>query len=46
MYARAFADLDGHIWEPSWLDPAAEEGGAGGQNDVAVPHFVQGGIQW
>lgn len=22
MYGHAFADLDGHIWEPHWLDPA------------------------
>lgn len=23
MYNRAFADLDGHIWEFVWMDPAA-----------------------
>ncbi len=23
MYGRAFADLDGHVWEPFWMDPAA-----------------------
>lgn len=23
MYARAFDDLDGHTWEPFWMDPAA-----------------------
>jgi predicted lactoylglutathione lyase len=23
MYSRAFEDLDGHIWEPVWMDPAA-----------------------
>lgn len=23
MYAHAFEDLDGHIWEPFWMDPAA-----------------------
>ncbi|MGD1880269.1 MAG: VOC family protein [Kiloniellaceae bacterium] len=23
MYARAFADPDGHIWEPFWMDPDA-----------------------
>ncbi|WDR07353.1 VOC family protein [Devosia rhodophyticola] len=23
MYSRAFADLDGHIWEIFWMDPAA-----------------------
>lgn len=27
MYARSFADPDGHIWEPMWMDPqAAAEG--------------------
>lgn len=23
MYGRSFTDLDGHIWEPFWMDPAA-----------------------
>lgn len=23
MYGRSFADLDGHIWEILWMDPAA-----------------------
>lgn len=23
MYGHAFADPDGHIWEPHWLDPSA-----------------------
>ena len=23
MYSRAFDDLDGHTWEPVWMDPAA-----------------------
>jgi len=23
MYSRSFADLDGHIWEPFWMDMAA-----------------------
>lgn len=23
MYGRAFADPDGHVWEPFWMDPAA-----------------------
>lgn len=23
MYGRSFADLDGHIWETFWMDPAA-----------------------
>lgn len=27
MYGRAFTDLDGHVWEPVWMDPAAAAGG-------------------
>jgi predicted lactoylglutathione lyase len=27
MYSRAFADPDGHIWEPFWMDPKAMAGG-------------------
>jgi uncharacterized protein len=23
MYNRSFADLDGHVWEPMWMDPSA-----------------------
>ena len=23
MFSRAFADLDGHVWEPFWMDMAA-----------------------
>ncbi len=23
MYQRSLADLDGHLWEPMWMDPAA-----------------------
>ena len=23
MYGRAFEDVDGHIWEPFWMDPNA-----------------------
>lgn len=26
MYSRAFADPDGHVWEPMWMDPAAVPG--------------------
>jgi uncharacterized protein len=26
MYGRAFADPDGHIWEPFWMDPAHVQG--------------------
>ena len=27
MYGRSFQDLDGHIWEVMWMDPAAVEQG-------------------
>lgn len=23
MYSRSLIDLDGHVWEPMWMDPAA-----------------------
>ncbi len=23
MFSRSFADPDGHVWEPLWMDPAA-----------------------
>lgn len=26
MYGHAFADPDGHVWEPFWMDPAAMGG--------------------
>lgn len=26
MYNRAFADPDGHVWEPFWMDPAQVSG--------------------
>lgn len=29
MYGHAFADPDGHIWEPFWMDPATAGGGNG-----------------
>lgn len=27
MYGRSFEDVDGHIWEPMWMDSAAAENG-------------------
>ena len=26
MYEHAFADPDGHVWEPFWMDPGAMDG--------------------
>jgi predicted lactoylglutathione lyase len=26
MYSRAFLDVDGHQWEPFWMDPAQVQG--------------------
>ena len=23
MYSRSFLDLDGHVWEPMWMDPTS-----------------------
>ncbi|MFA7596791.1 MAG: VOC family protein [Novosphingobium sp.] len=31
MFSRSFADPDGHVWEPVWMDPAVANG------DSAVP---------
>jgi len=28
MYGRSFADPDGHVWEPMWMDPAVASGEA------------------
>lgn len=28
MYSRSFEDLDGHIWEPMWMDAVAASQGA------------------
>ena len=27
MYSHSFLDLDGHIWEAVWMDPAMAESG-------------------
>jgi hypothetical protein len=26
MYARSFVDLDDHLWQLMWMDPAAQQG--------------------
>ncbi|WP_419933655.1 hypothetical protein [Candidatus Palauibacter sp.] len=36
MYSRDFADLDGHIWEPFWLDPAAAAAAAAKEGAAAT----------
>ncbi len=28
MFSRSFADPDGHVWEPMWMDPAVASGEA------------------
>ena len=32
MFSRSFADPDGHVWEPLWMDPAFAEAGAHPEN--------------
>ena len=34
MFSRSFADPDGHVWEPMWMDPAVASG------DSAVPEIA------
>ena len=34
MYSRHVEDLDGHVWEPMWMDPSATENGP---PDIAAP---------
>ncbi|WP_338068098.1 VOC family protein [Croceicoccus ponticola] len=34
MMSHAFADPDGHIWEPMWMDQAAMEAGPPAQTDA------------
>ncbi|HEY0959814.1 MAG TPA: VOC family protein [Novosphingobium sp.] len=29
MFSRSFTDLDGHLWETMWMDPAVASGEAG-----------------
>ena len=35
MYGRSFEDLDGHIWEPMWMDMAGVRSGFGQQPETA-----------
>ena len=35
MFGRDFADLDGHVWEVFWMDPAFAEQGAHQSEDVS-----------
>jgi uncharacterized protein len=35
MYGRSFEDLDGHIWEPMWMDMAGFEAAAAQQPETA-----------
>jgi hypothetical protein len=35
MYARSFEDLDGHVWEPVWMDVAAATQAMSGQAAAA-----------
>jgi uncharacterized protein len=35
MYSRSFADLDGHIWEPMWMDMAGFEAASAQQAETA-----------
>ena len=34
MYGRSFEDLDGHIWEPMWMDMAAAQEAMCGSNEA------------
>ena len=34
MYGRSFEDLDGHIWEPMWMDMAAAQEAMCGNNEA------------
>jgi predicted lactoylglutathione lyase len=37
MMSRSFADPDGHVWEPMWMDPAVAAG------EAPVPHVTSHG---
>jgi predicted lactoylglutathione lyase len=36
MYGRSFEDLDGHVFEPMWMDVEAAMAAIGGQQDSAA----------
>lgn len=35
MFSRSITDLDGHVWEPMWMDPAVASG------EAALPEVAQ-----
>ena len=35
MYGRSFEDLDGHIWEPMWMDMAGFDAATAQQPEAA-----------
>lgn len=38
MMSRSFTDLDGHVWEPMWMDPAVASGEAAlPEVDLSMP---------
>jgi predicted lactoylglutathione lyase len=36
MYGESFRDLDGHVWELMWMDPAAAAGDMAGEAETAT----------
>lgn len=36
MFSRSFLDLDGHLWAPMWMDPAATPGEAPAEQGASV----------
>ena len=39
MFGRSFTDLDGHVWEPMWMDPAVANADA----HIAEAHAAEAG---
>lgn len=44
MYGRSFLDLDGHIWETVWMDPAVAQGDGHVGESRAAAESGEGGI--